>query len=365
MAEKKEIKKYINQSNTVSTSLTRISSATSYKIIKYGMHKLELLFGTGNSKKTLSEYKKMNLLQADNWKNIAWEDFTCSYSITEFCENLNIQDGGKQREEIRKMMDNVVGEKIYLKLEDREKWFPWFVEAEYIYSDEDTNEQKITLRFNPGVIGTALIQNENYSHIELLVIGKIKSYYGLRIYELIKAFYNKKGRYGNEKGEWKTDWYSIDFLKKFLQCETSYIGRLNNFIQKAIKNPVDEINTVCESLEINLHVDIDFKRGGRGGKQIQSIRFICAEKGNTLRITKYDSKELIAEKEAHNQTIFESETLKDKYIKNGMWDEICNEFWNIEKGKSLYCQSPEYRNSIIFEVAVLNYINENYEKTEE
>jgi len=47
-----------------------------------------------------------------------------------------------------------------------------------------------------------------------------------------------------------------------------------------------------------------------------------------------------------------------------MWDEICNEVWNIEKGKSLYCQSPEYRNSIVFEVAVLNYINENYEKTE-
>ena len=252
-----------------------------------------------------------------------------------------------------------------MKLEDREKWFPWFVEAEYIYSNEDTNAQKITLRFNPGVIGTALIQNENYSHIELLVIGKIKSYYGLRIYELIKAFYNKKGRYGNEKGEWKTDWYSIEFLKKFLQCETSYIGRLNNFIQKAIKNPVDEINTVCESLEINLHVDIDIKRGGRGGKQVQSIRFICAEKGNTIRITKYDSKKLIAEKETHNQTIFESETLKEKYIKNGMWDEICNEVWNIEKGKSLYCQTPDYRNSVIFEVAVLNYINENYERTEE
>ncbi len=357
----KKIEKYVNQSNVASTTLIKISSATSYKIIKYGTHKLEMKFENKQSKIPLETYKEMDLLNADNWKGIDWSDFSCTYSLQEFCKELNISDGGKQRDEIREMMENVTSEKIWLKYDDRDKWFPWFVEAEYIHpeNEKDVKGQSIKLRFNPGVIGAALLHNDNYSHIELLVIGKIKSFYGLRIYELIKSFYNKKGRYGNEKGIWKTDWYTVDYLKKFLQCELSYIGRPDNFLTKALKNPVEEINKVCEDLDINLHVELEFERGGRGGKQIKGIRFVCSEFAGSYSISKDDSKALREEKRELNDEALENQKLKEKY--KDQWIDISNKVLELNQDNPMFRQ-PGFREGMFFEASVLNYIKENYEK---
>lgn len=357
----KKTEKYINQSNVASTTLLKISSATSYKIIKYGIHKLELKFENKQTLIPLEKYKEMNLLNADNWNKVEWTDFSCTYSLKEFCKELNIADGGKQREEIRKMMENVTSEKIWLKYEDRDKWFPWFVEAEFIHPDDSKNikEQSINLRFNPGVIGAALLSNDNYSHIELLVIGKIKSFYGLRIYELIKSFYNKKGRYGNEKGTWKTDWYTVEYLKKFLQCEFSYIGRPDNFLTKALKNPVDEINAVCSDLDVNLHIDLEIERGGRGGKQIQRIRFICYERAPEYRITKDDTEKQRLEKKALNDDLMETAKLKEKY--KNQWFEIEQKVLELNGNMPLF-RTEEYRKGPFFEASVINYIKENLEK---
>lgn len=354
---KKEITKYINQSNVASTTLIKISSATSYKIIKYGTHKLELKFENNQTAIPLEKYKEMDLLNADNWNQVDWKDFSCTYSLKEFCKELNIADGGKQREEIHKMMDNVTSEKIWLTYEDRDKWFPWFVETEYIHPEDENNikDQSIKLRFNPGVIGAVLLHNDNYSHIELLVIGKIKSFYGLRIYELIKAFYNKKGRYGNDKGIWKTDWYTVEYLKKFLQCEYSYVGRPDNFVAKALRKPIEEINSVCNELDVNLHVELEIARGGRGGKQIKQIRFVCSEKVKEYKLSKYDSEQQKIEKRELNDDLIESEKIKEKY--KDRWAEIEKKVLEINKDVPLFSKDGAF-----FEASVINYIKENLEK---
>lgn len=358
-SEKKQTELALNQSNATTKTIIKISSATAYKIIKFGTHKLDLKFRFNQTAHTLTEYKEMDLLNPDNWEGVKWSDFCCNFSMSEFSKEMGLTDGGKQREEVKKMMDSVTDEKIVLKYKDREKYFPWFVAGEYIY-DESDKVQSVSFRFNPGVIGAALVNSgDHYSHIELLVIGKIKSFYGLRIYELIKAFYNKKGRYGNEKGTWKTDWYSVDYMKKFLQCEYAYVGRINNFIVKAIKNPVEEINQVCKELDINLHVEVDIERGGRGGKQIKSIRFICSEPAEQVKISKSDSEKAKIEKREFNSDLIETQQLKEKYKEQ--WVEIENTVLELNKENPMMNQ-PGYKDGLFFEASVINYIKENLEK---
>lgn len=182
----KKDKFVLNQSNTVSKTIIKISSATAYKIIKYGTHIIDLKFRFNKSKLSLEEYKKMDLLDSNNWGSIEWSDFCCDFSMTEFSKKMGISDGGNSRALIRKMLDNATSEKIILEYQNKEKQFPWFVETDYTFDEKD-EVKSISLRFNPGVIGAALVNTgEHYSHLELLVIGKMKSFYGLRIYELGK-----------------------------------------------------------------------------------------------------------------------------------------------------------------------------------
>lgn len=356
--QQKKDKFVLNQSNTVSKTIIKISSATAYKIIKYGTHIIDLKFRFNKSKLPLEEYKKMDLLDSTNWGSVEWSDFCCDFSMTEFSKEMGITDGGKRRDLIRKMLDNATSEKIILEYQNKEKQFPWFVETDYTF-DENNEVKTISLRFNPGIIGAALVNTgEHYSHLELLVVGKMKSFYGLRIYELIKAFYNKCGKYDNPPGIWKTDWYSVEQMKKFLQCEMAYVGRLNNFITKAIKNPVEEINQVCKELGINLHVEVEFERGGKGGKQIKALRFICNEKYQQLKISKADSEKAREEKRLLNEDLMESAMLKDKYKER--WAEIENVVFEMNKDNPLF-RNPEIRKGPFFEATCINYIKDNLE----
>ena len=135
----------------------------------------------------------------------------------------------------------------------------------------------------------------------------------------------------------------------------SYIGRLDNFITKALKNPVEEINQVCKELDMNIHIELEIKRGGKGGRQIQGIRFVCSELATEFKINKTDSKLLIDEKRELNKEILSNEKLKEKY--KDIWAEI--EAKVIEENKD----NPVFRkDGIFFDSCVFNYIQENLEK---
>ena len=90
----KKDKFVLNQSNTVSKTIIKISSATAYKIIKYGTHIIDLKFRFNKSKLSLEEYKKMDLLDSNNWGSIEWSDFCCDFSMTEFSKNMGFCVGG-------------------------------------------------------------------------------------------------------------------------------------------------------------------------------------------------------------------------------------------------------------------------------
>ncbi|MEE1059847.1 MAG: replication initiation protein [Treponema sp.] len=359
MNQKKEIEKYINQANLISTTFCKIASVTSYRLIRCGLYLMAKNFD-------ISKYKNIDLMNPDEWTHkIDWKDFSCEYSVPEFCNLLNISDGTYQRTEIKKAISGALKEEVLITRKNEETgeiyndWYTWFVHARYIENPTDKNSKEIKLQFNPGILGIALDHQNQYSHLELEILGSLSSVYALRIYELIKSYYNTKSKYGNKKGEWKTKWYDISQLRAFLDISPiKYKGRTDNLINKAVKEPIEQINSVCRQLKKTLHVSYEEERGGRGNG-LKRIRFVGSENQN-FQISKNDSTKQVELKRELNKESEEIFLLKEKY--SDKWDDIIqiiikNE---IEKGNPL-ANDKNYKDSLFCEGLAIQYIRENLE----
>ena len=102
MSEKKETK-FIKQSNAISKAAMNISSATAYRLIKYGTWILGSKYNNKENVKSLEEYRQMDLLDVKNWGLVDWKDFTCSFKFTEYLFDMGITEGGKQKKLCKKM----------------------------------------------------------------------------------------------------------------------------------------------------------------------------------------------------------------------------------------------------------------------
>lgn len=340
--EKKDL--YLRQSNAVSKTVCRFSNSTTYKLIKYGCFMLSNKFEKNCTELSLDHYRSLNLMDKNSWSSIRFSDFTVEFSVFDFLSTLEISDGGKTRKDIIKLIDDVFTEKIMLENGSDYQWFSWFVEGTY-----SAKTKKITFTFNPGVIGVALLDTKRYTHLEMFLIGRLKSIYALRIYELCKSFYNMKGRYSNERNQWQTAEYTVDFLKEFFGLEKSaYVGRTNNFFTYCIKKPLEELNSICSIMKINLFVEPVVKRGTRNS--IVTIKFLCSEDSLSNALEGPD--------DFSGDDMSRARFIKEKY--GDRWAELAQEY--IEKIKdNPMLGTPNFTQSITFENNLVSYIDETYE----
>ncbi len=357
-------KKYIRQSNITSKALMKISSATAYKLIKYGTYLLNMKFANKENKKSIEEYRDMNLFDSSNWENVDWNDFKCTFAISDYAKDMTTCEGGKQRTEIQKMVKEVTKETIYLHNDTYDQWFPWFVSAKYIHN-KGRKDHKIEFTFNPGVIGVALLENKQYSIIDLQPVGKLKSYYSIRLYELMKSYYNTKGRYGNPAGTWKTEWFTIAYMRKYMNAEDLYKNDDSHFESKCLKKAMNEINKLSEELKLNMFIEMEKNKQGRP----KQIRFTGKENTITVPIRKTDTKKLIEEKVEKNEADIEREAIIAKYKKNGMWPEICEKVYeklmNDPMKKNLFMATKKeelFNGHVFFDVYAVDYIQNEFEK---
>jgi Initiator Replication protein. len=82
---------------------------------------------------------------------------------------------------------------------------------------------------------------------------------------------------------------TIEKIRDVFQLKKDeYSGRMNNFTKYVIEKPLAELN---EKTNINItYLKI------KDGKNVLGFRFTCSEKVEEIKITKTDSKKLIAEK---------------------------------------------------------------------
>lgn len=303
---------FFNQSNAISNSIYKTESATALKTIKFGMYKLAKLWDDNDLFE--KKYSKVDLFDLNNWQknenyDFSWEDFTCDFSVKEFCDTLKITYGGKQRSEIKKAISKAMNEFIMLSTLEKAEWYPWFVKATYNYDKKVKDKKEIMFVFNPAILAIALGQTEQYTNLELEILGKLKSLYAIRYYEIIKSRYNMKGKkkYGNEDGKWDTALLTIDFIKEYMQIpENAYANRWDNFKSRVIVLPIKEINESCP----NLHVEVEYVKVG---KKIEGIILHCSEKVITKQISKDDSLATRKQIEEVNNDQIRIQQMKDKY----------------------------------------------------
>ena len=85
----------------------------------------------------------------------------------------------------------------------------------------------------------------------------------------------------------------------------AYKDRMNNFITKVVKNPIDELNSVNKDFQITYTKIVE-------NHKTVGFEFTC-EQASVLKIDATDSVELKEDKQAINDEVLEMEYYKTKY----------------------------------------------------
>lgn len=210
------------------------------------------------------------------------------FRISELLKALEMSKNGKNYSLIRKTVESMRTLGVEL-INDEKRYvaYNWFEKIDY-----NEIEDRIEFIFT-GTIGWTLYHlQDGYSSMDIKTIGAFKSFYAFRFYEIAKSWQGQKGKSGNKKNEW---WFKMsveEIRKTFKISEDAYKGRMNNFYQKVIKIPIDELNEVCDEFQIEVSKVMR-------GRSVVGFHFECKEKiekSEKLKIVKDDTWEMKAEK---------------------------------------------------------------------
>lgn len=163
------------------------------------------------------------------------------FDIAEFCRVCGIQAGGNNYPYLKEVISKLKGRVMWLVGEDYETTVSWIDKAT-IYKKSG----KIKIRLDEDMKPYLLMLSKNYTMYPLHNIIKMKTKYGIMLYELLKSAYFKGSVIE----------FEIQELKESLDC-VSY-ENFSNFRKKVILPAIEDINTYTE-----LKVDVDFKKTGR------------------------------------------------------------------------------------------------------
>lgn len=235
--------------------------------------------------------------------------FKSSFAISEFINKLGITKGSNTYTQVKRAVEELTTSVIQVEnTEEKYKAFTWFSSADY-----DKKKDLIELEFNQQ-IGLAIIEwkeKKQYSAMNIKTIGEIQSFYALRFFEIACSWYNAKGRYGNEKNEW-TFSLSVEEIKRMFKIDKdAYKDRMNNFITKVIKKPLEELNRV------NKDFSIAYTKIVENHKTV-GFNFTCTQ-CEIIKIEVDDTSSVKKEKQQLNEESIELEYFKTKYPEE--WEE--------------------------------------------
>lgn len=153
----------------------------------------------------------------------------------------------------KKITDNLMKSIVYVMIDGKERKFQWVSNCDY---DTKTKEIVIQLhdKLKPFLIGL----NKLYTQIELSTLIKFKSYYSIRLYQLIVC------EYGARK---KTDFeLTIDEIRKFFGIDEEQYKLTADLLRYTLKMAINEINTLDE-VSIKQYEEI------KSGRKIKLVKF--------------------------------------------------------------------------------------------
>lgn len=101
------------------------------------------------------------------------------------------------------------------------------------------------------------------------------SLYAFRYYEIAVSYKGNKGRNGNRKGQWFFE-YDVENLRRTLNiAEGKYAGRMNAFISRVVKMPIDELN------RLNFDFSVSFEKIVQNRRTVGLLHVHRAQRGES------------------------------------------------------------------------------------
>lgn len=204
-------------------------------------------------------------------KGVEYSGYVAEFSIYDFCQLLGCRTSGRDYIQIKKAVKTICTNTITL-YEDEEELqvLAWLQEG--VYSQA---QNKIILVFTDKIGRLFCECKERFSLINPHVIGSLQSFYSMRYYEIALSY--------SGLVPWEFT-LTIDQIRAMFKID-SYEGRLNNFILKVIKEPIEELNANNPDFKITVEKIPDES----DKRKISAIKFNCKSYSKKQKIQKNDS----------------------------------------------------------------------------
>jgi len=197
-------------------------------------------------------------------------DYSVSFTITEFITALNLTDGTRTRHLIKTAVKECA--KNVVTVQDDEKAYrlmPWFKNI-----SADWESSTFNLTFNPD-LGRLIVELKGKAKLDLIDMGKLQSKYAIRFYELALSYAGFAGKNGNKENCWYFE-REIGELRMMFGIEDSKYKVTGNFRTKVVDEPIQEVNTA----DLGFRIEIEYIRKG---KKLTGFRFCCQYESRTER----------------------------------------------------------------------------------
>lgn len=207
-----------------------------------------------NQKMTLREMQLIQIAIAQ----IVREDkelYAYTTTATELAKFLNV-DIRSIYQNYESIANNLLRNIVTIEINNRNIKFQWVTCCVY-----DKNDNTITIKLNDELKPFLLGLNKLYTQTDLSTLLKMKSYYTLRLYQLLLCDYGqiKKTQYR----------MSLDDIRSFFGVDENKYSRGVDLIKRTLKVAIDELNAT-DLCEIS---DIQEIRSVKKGKPIEAISF--------------------------------------------------------------------------------------------
>ena len=221
----------------------KISQEREYLVVKHNAiiqkNKFQVAKNAGNSLSLLEQ--KILLYVISRIKPDDTELREQIFDIAEFCRVCGIKAGGENYPYLKEVIAKLKSRVMWLVAEDSETTVSWIDKAT-IYKKSG----KVKIRLDEDLKPYLLMLSRNYTAFPLHNIIKMKTKYGIMLYELLKSV-----AYRGEIIE-----FSVDEIKEHLDCGT--YENFANFRTRVLMPALKDINTYTE-----LKVDVEFRKTGR------------------------------------------------------------------------------------------------------
>ena len=207
------------------------------------------------------------------------------FDIKQFCDICGINTSGANYDILKSTITKLKSRVMWLYTEEKETTVSWIDKAT-IYK----RSGKIKIRLDDDLKPYLLMLQRNYTRIPIYNIIKMKSKYGIALYELLQSY--SYSMYNSRK-------FSIEELKQYLDC-TNYES-FTNFKTRVLLPALKDINTYS-----NISCKMELVKNG---KQYESVIFHTKDLENSSSVADVEEKIRrsynIEQELPENQMIFE------------------------------------------------------------